>query len=379
MASIYLHIPFCERKCIYCDFYSVTDHQVIDDFIVAMCDEIDMCVDYGGREQYETIYFGGGTPSLLRPEQIGKILNRLRRTFSIKPDAEITLEVNPGTVDRGKLTALQQLGVNRLSIGVQSFFDDELQLLTRIHSAAQGIQTIALAKEIGFKNISIDLIYALPKQTVLRWEETLRRAIAFEPEHISAYSLIIEGGTPLESKIKLKEMKPTPLELEAEMYTLAMEILNDTGYEHYEVSNYAEAGYCSKHNCNYWNHSNYIGIGPSAHSFWSIKRWWNVSDLRTYINQIMLKHLPIAGSELLTPEQLLDEAVMLGLRTGKLNLQQVREEHGIDFLESSHSLIEQLISNKLVILNEQILTLTNKGFLICDEISERILASIAVR
>jgi oxygen-independent coproporphyrinogen-3 oxidase len=374
LSSVYIHIPFCERKCVYCDFYSVENHQVIDDFIRALHQEIKLYSNYGRMERVETIYFGGGTPSLFSPKQIEEILIHIGKVFSINSNPEITLEVNPGTVDREKLKDYNTIGVNRLSIGIQSFNDNDLRFLTRIHSSEQAIQSIIFAKGCGFNNISIDLIYNLPDQTLSDWKKTLKKTIQFEPEHISAYGLIVEENTPLTSLVLAKQIVPSSVEQDAAMYEHTMDMLQEAGYEHYEISNYAKSGYHSKHNMNYWNHSNYLGFGPSAHSFWSGRRWWNIRNLNRYCDHLSNDKLPVDGEEILTEGQLFNESIMLGLRTGKVDLTDIKTKYRIDIPTDSSSFIEQLVLDKHAFWDGRIFQLTSKGFLVCDEISQKLLA-----
>jgi len=373
MSGLYIHIPFCEHKCIYCDFYSIESLDAKNDFLRALRSEIDLYVSSFQNEHFKTIFFGGGTPSLLAPKEIASILQHLAGTFTVEPDAEITLETNPGTVDRKKLDEFRKTGVNRISFGVQSFFDDDLKFLTRIHSADQARQAVRFAREAGFDNINIDLIFALPNQTISRWEQNLRSALELEPQHISAYSLIVERGTPLYRMVDAKIVSPQPVETEAAMYEMTMKYLHDAGFEHYEVSNYAQPGFRSRHNCTYWDHSHYVGFGPSAHSFVSAKRWWNVSNIRTYCDNLEQNRSPVSGSELLTSSELYDEAIMLGLRSDGIDLRRLHADHGVDLLSGQKSLIDQLQAEQLVSLEKNILRLTDKGFLLCDEISERLL------
>ncbi|MBI1806543.1 MAG: radical SAM family heme chaperone HemW [Ignavibacteria bacterium] len=377
MASIYLHIPFCEHKCIYCDFYSIESLDPMNAFLESLHNEIEMYASYGAEEQFETIFFGGGTPSLLEPATLEEILVHLRETFSIEPDAEITVETNPGTVDYKKLAGYRRAGVNRLSFGVQSFYDDDLKFLTRIHSANEARQAIHTAKDVGFTNINLDLISALPNQTVERWRRNLDEAIVLEPQHISAYNLIVEKGTPLARMVSARQVSPLPVETEAEMYEWTMQYLHDEGYEHYEVSNYAKPGFRSRHNSNYWNHSNYLGFGPSAHSFWLNRRWWNTRSVESYCHKIAAGQLPLAGEERLTGDQLVDEAVMLGLRSNGVDLALLKSKHQIDLLSSVRPTIENLLHENLVVLDKQVLRLTSKGFLLCDAISESLLSRVA--
>lgn len=382
MAGLYLHIPFCEHKCIYCDFYSIENLRGIDAFLDALGREIGMYAEYATGESFGTIYFGGGTPSLLSPSQLGRILSQLHSNYSIASDAEITVETNPGTVDAQKLREYRALGFNRLSVGIQSFHEDELSFLTRIHSAREAKECVRAAHHVGFDNVSLDLIFALPNQTIERWQSNLYQAVELEPQHISAYSLIVERGTPLARMVAAKQVSPVPVEKDALMYERTMEFFATEGHEHYEVSNYARPGYRSRHNSNYWNHTNYLGFGPSAHSFWTSmetresRRWWNIANLSTYIEKLSRGVTPVAGDEILTGQQLLEEAIMLGLRSDGIDFQHLREQFGVDFLESLHSLLDQLFERELAVVKGGKLRLTDRGFLICDEVCERILAHL---
>ncbi len=374
MASLYLHIPFCEKKCLYCDFYSIEHLSSMEDFLAALHREIDLYADYAGRETFETVFFGGGTPSLLSPLQLEDILSHLHKTFSIQQGAEITVETNPGTVSEEKLEAYRALGVNRLSIGVQSFHEDELTFLTRIHTSSQAVQCIELARHAGFDNVSIDLIYALPGQTLARWEETLRKAIALQPNHISAYGLIVEDGTPLARMVRARLVSPKPPEEEAEFYEFTMGFLEAHGFEQYEVSNYARPGFRSRHNYNYWRHSNYLGFGPSAHSFWrqeraTARRWWNLPNFSHYCTALNTGRLPVHQEESLGAPQLLEEEIFLGLRSDGVRLQTL-EQHAT----CSRSFIASLLDEGAAMVENNLLRLTRKGYLVCDEIAARLMS-----
>lgn len=381
MASLYLHIPFCEHKCIYCDFYSIENLSGLELFLSALEREIKMYKPYANEESFETIFFGGGTPSLLTPPQLEKVLSLLYATFRVAGDAEITVETNPGTIDAQKLADYRSLGVNRLSIGIQSFHDDELRFLTRIHSADQAKECVRIAQRVGFTNVSIDLIFALPKQTLERWQSNVRQALKLGTQHISAYSLIVEQGTPLARMVASKQVAPLPVEEDAEFYEWTMEALESAGYEHYEVSNYAKPGFRSRHNSNYWHHSNYLGFGPSAHSSWNVqhlrRRWWNIANLRTYVEKVNSRNVPVAGEEVLSEEQVLEEAVMLGLRSDGINLERIRQSHGLNLLEESPTLVYELLERGLAIVVEGTLRLTHRGYLVCDAIAERLLSELS--
>ena len=378
MAGLYLHIPFCEHKCIYCDFYSIENLRGMDAFLDALDREFGMVGKHASCERFGTIYFGGGTPSLLSPVQLERILSRLYSTFSVEPGAEVTLETNPGTVDGKKLKDYRSLGINRLSVGIQSFRQAELDFMTRIHSADQAKDCVRAAHRAGFDNVSVDLFFALPGQTMEGWQSNLRQAVDLQPRHISAYSLIVERGTPLARMVAAKQVSPLPLEQDAAMYEWTMEFLAARGYDHYEVSNYAEPGYRSRHNSGYWRHANYLGFGPSAHSFWNSgeggrRRWWNIANLGTYVEKVSRGIEPVAGDESLTDQQLFEEAIMLGLRSDGVDIDLLRGQYGFGLSESVRSFVGGLIQENLAVLEGHRFRLTDRGYLVCDEICERIL------
>jgi len=380
MAGIYLHIPFCEHKCIYCDFYSLENTRHIDTFLSALTREIGM---YGARgdETIETVFLGGGTPSLLTAAQLELLLSTLNKYFSISSDAEVTLETNPGTVDAQRLSDFRSVGINRLSVGIQSFHDDDLRFLTRIHSSDQAVDCVRSARKAGFQNISVDLIFALPGQTVERWASNVQSALQLETQHISAYSLIVEPGTPLARMVASRQVSPLPNESDAELYEMTMDMLGTAGFEHYEVSNYAMPGFRSRHNANYWNHTNYIGFGPSAHSYWNqtpvrAERWWNVRNLKAYLEKLSGGDSPIMGREQLGSAELLEEAVMLGLRCDGIDLRRFKERFGCDLGDDAGDLIAEYRSKGLVLPERGVLRLTDRGYLLCDAVVESVLAQL---
>jgi oxygen-independent coproporphyrinogen-3 oxidase len=376
MPGLYLHIPFCEKKCLYCDFYSIESSSMMENYLSSLNREIDLSASFGGDGVvFETIYFGGGTPSLLPPATVGHILDRLHRNFHISSTAEVTLEANPGTVDFQKLRKLRQIGINRLSVGIQSFHDGELKFLTRIHTSEEGKQCIRMAQKAGFDNVSLDLICGLPGQRLSTWGENLAVAVAFLPQHISAYSLIVEEGTPLACMVERDEVRPVGEETESEMYLFTMEYLAAQGYEHYEVSNYAKPDYCSRHNSLYWNHDSYLGFGPSAHSFWLSAplprpmRWWNVASVGGYCEVLSRNQRPIGGKECLEREDLLIEEIFLGLRSGGINVHQLQKEYGIDLFQRYPQKLTRFLQENLLTFDRKMIRLTDKGFLFCDGIA----------
>lgn len=376
MAGLYIHIPFCEHKCLYCDFYSIVpavsqseSEELKNRYLASLKDEIKLAVtDLEPGAEFDTVFFGGGTPSLLHPSEINLMLNVLTSTFTISNSAEITLEVNPGTVDRQKLKEFRSEGINRLSVGVQSFHEEELRFLTRIHTVDEAIDCVEKAFSVGFKDISMDLIFSIPGQTIERWKQNLEQAIQLNPTHLSCYSLTVEPGTPLARMVQARQIHPLPDDVDAELYALTIELLRSKGYEQYEVSNFARPGYKCRHNVNYWNHTNYLGFGPSAHSYWNGKRWWNSSDLGAYLHALEEQRLPIEGSEVLTPQQMMEEEMFLGLRAEGLNVAGFKKKHGRDLANECRTTLETLERNALIRLDGENLRLTPKGYSVCDEI-----------
>ena len=384
MASLYLHIPFCEHKCIYCDFYSVVpveseigDRSMEKRFLSALKTEIELrAEDQRFHEPYETIFFGGGTPSLLHPSEIEKILNLLASQFVIQTNAEITLETNPGTVDKEKLRAFRSAGINRISMGIQSFHDEDLKFLTRIHTASEAKRCVRDCTAVGFENVSFDLIFSLPQQTLAKWKSNLEQAVELQPEHISCYSLIIEPETPLFRMVQSNQVMPIDSERDADLYEFTIDFLTSHGYEQYEVSNFAKLAASGKpnfkcrHNLNYWNHSHYLGFGPSAHSFWKNERWWNISDLTPYIKQLDERTLPLAGGEHLTETQFMEEAIFLGLRSEGIDLEQFHRRFSRNLSTENASIISELIQQGSARMENGRFRLTAKGYVLCDEICQ---------
>ena len=379
MASLYLHIPYCEHKCIYCDFYSIENMGSIDQFLAAIENEIILRSEtLPDDETIETIFFGGGTPSLLSAKQLEKIFNQLHKRYKIDADAEVTCESNPGTVELNKLNEFRSVGFNRISFGIQSFHDDDLKFLTRIHSALEAEIAVERAYKAGFDNVSCDLIFALPNQTPERWKENLRRAIALQPKHISAYALIVEEQTPLATMVKNKLVSPLSDEEDAELYMITIDTLNTNGYQQYEVSNFAQPGYVSRHNFNYWNHNNYIGFGPSAHSFCkdsstSGKRWWNVRSIQSYCDMLEKDQFPIVGSESIDHHKFLTEEIFLGLRSTGIDLKKLYLLYGEDIFSVKMQLLNEMEQEGLITRQNNIISLTSRGYAVCDEATVKLI------
>jgi oxygen-independent coproporphyrinogen-3 oxidase len=369
--GIYLHIPFCQSKCGYCDFYSIVDDSLINPFLNGLLEEIDRTSSrLGTRKTFDTIYFGGGTPSLLSIKAVSKILNALSTCFHLDENCEITLEANPGTIYLSKLKELSAIGINRLSIGVQSFIDEELRSLQRIHSAKQAVDAIETTRNAGINNINVDLIFTIPNQSLKKWYYSLNQALIFHPEHISVYNLTYEPETIFYKKFKNGQINPANQDEEIEYFNTTHMHLKKSGYLHYEVSNYAKSeSFVSRHNYKYWDHTPYLGFGPSAHSFWENKRWANVRSLTEYMVCLRNHNLPQVDEELLDVDQLIFENIFLALRTYRgLRLAEFETRFGFNFINHYLSPIQKLIDKKLAIIQNDHFKLTEKGMLICDEI-----------
>ncbi len=381
-AALYIHFPFCTNKCIYCDFYSITDQSWQKRFLSALAAEIELAKTTPPFEGFvfSTIFFGGGTPSLMSAEEISFILSLLKSRLLFADDIEVTCEVNPGTLTRNKSKAFRAAGINRLSIGVQSFQDDELRALTRIHNAHTAHQSVQYARQAGFDNISIDLIFGIQGQTLASWRQTLAAAVQLRPQHISMYGLTVEPDTPLHRLIGKGKMQKCDEELEREMYLLGKETLEAAGYEHYEISNFALPGYRCRHNEKYWDASPYLSLGPSAHSFDGVHRWQNVRDVKAYCEKLESGQPAIAAKENLTRQQRELELILLGLRRREgLSLTTWQDIAGNDFLQISKTVINDLggyderarpfaPSDKLLGLTRDTLFLTREGLLLYDSI-----------
>jgi len=372
--ALYIHIPFCDHKCIYCDFYSIITSDNVDNFLKALKTEIDYYAKIYSPERIITsLFFGGGTPSLMSAEYIDEIIRYSKQNFEFDENAEITLETNPGTVNKEKLSAFRNYGINRISIGVQSFDDDDLKFLTRIHDKQTAISTVYNAVDAGFENISIDLIFNLPGQTKEKWKENLKQAVSLPIKHISAYSLILERGTILNKLVLDGKVKIQDEDYDAELYELTIEFLNDRGFFQYEVSNFAKPGYECIHNKAYWHHQDYIGLGPSAHSFIQNKRWWNYSSLKKYISEVELKQNAMINFEILDKNQLQDEYIMLALRSDGIKLNEYINKFGSEWLDKHSKNFEMMKEENLIEIKHNTIKLTPKGYAICDEILSKIL------
>jgi len=365
--SIYIHIPFCRHKCIYCDFYSIITDEIINEYISALCKEIEY---YSVQNNYEveTIYFGGGTPSLLSANQIENILNHIRKNFYVQPNAETTIETNPGTVDLQKLIDFRQIEINRISIGVQTFDENELKFLTRIHDKNSAVETVLNAEKAGFANINLDLIFNLPGQTKNIWKQNLEKAIELPITHISTYSLILERGTILNKMVLDGKVVLQDDDYDADLYEYTIDFLTKKGFIQYEVSNFCKSGFECLHNLNYWQHKNYLGFGTSSHSFLDNKRWWNYSSLKMYIENIKRKKTAVRSFEILNINELEQEYIMLAMRSKGINIKEFINKFGEDFFIRNKNHLDEIVSKGYLIQTDEFFRLTQKGFLVCDEI-----------
>ncbi|MGA7722264.1 MAG: radical SAM family heme chaperone HemW [Ignavibacteriaceae bacterium] len=373
-SAIYIHIPFCDHKCIYCDFYSIITSENIERFLSSIKKEIkSYSKTYSKDKIYKSIYFGGGTPSLMEPGYLLEIILNIKDNYNISEDAEITMETNPGTVDKEKLNLFRKAGINRISIGIQSFDNDDLNFLTRIHDKDTAIQTVLIADEIGFENISIDLIFNLPGQTIEKWKMNLQKAVELPLKHISAYSLILEKGTILNKMVLDGKAAIQDEDYDAELYELTIEFLEAHGFIQYEVSNFTKPGYECRHNNAYWRYRDYLSFGPSSHSFMNGRRWWNFSSLKHYISEIEKNGTAVANFEDISRETALNEYVMLALRSKGLDLKQFQQKFGYSWISKNKVFFANLLEHKLISEENRFISLTPRGYSLCDEILRKLL------
>ena len=358
MAGIYIHIPFCLSKCAYCGFYSVPSVKRKAEVLESLKQEMVEREDYLHGEPVGTIYFGGGTPSLLKVEEIGVLLQLIKEHFEIESDPEITLEANPDTLSLEYLGGLRALGVNRLSIGIQSFFDNDLKYLSRRHNSEHAMQCLQWAKEAGFSNLNIDLIYGLPTSNADQWNRNLDKFFELDIPHLSAYALTLEPNSILTKLIEQGKTLPVNEEDAVRDYEILCRRASEQGYLHYEISNFCRPGYTSKHNTSYWFGTPYLGLGPSAHSYDGKSRQWN-------------SELGIRNAELLSPEQQYDEYIMLRLRTmWGVDLKYIKREMGERFAEHCERQARPLIEQGRLSQTREFLYLNDEQMLFADGIAE---------
>lgn len=369
--SIYIHVPFCEKKCTYCDFYSIENTEHIDAFVGDVIAEIALRLQNITQPvQPSTIFFGGGTPTLLTANHIERILHALPTPLA---NAEITMEANPGTISPEKLSEYRSLGVNRLSIGVQSFNPSELEFLTRIHSREQAIDAVHHARKAGFDNVNIDVMFALPSQTAASLSATLQQVLALGTEHVSAYSLIYEHGTPLFRQMKRGLVIPTPEDVDAELYELVISTLTSAGYRQYEVSNFARPDKECRHNLAYWHARDHLSVGPSAHGLLNGERYWNHRSLSSWQRLVRMGTLPQANTETLDERETMNEFVFLTLRSDGIPVDQVHRRFGFDVRTALGARLADWIQDDLIADSNGVLRLTSHGYAVCDELTVHVL------
>ncbi len=369
MAGIYLHVPFCRQKCHYCNFYSLASVKNRESFLEALHREIEIQNEYLNNQKVNTIYFGGGTPSLLRPDEISGLIRRLKRNFTIDTNVEITLEANPDDLTDTWLGGLSETEVNRLSIGIQSFFDDDLVYLNRVHSANQAKKVVHAARKAGFDNITIDLIYGIPGLDEDKWKQNLEQFFQLDLPHLSAYSLTVESHTALAHHIAKGKLPPVDEGQAIRHFEILMDQMEKNGFVHYEISNFAKPGFYSKHNSLYWLGGHYLGLGPSAHSFNGVSRQWNVSNLKQY-SDLRFTAKTEMEREVLSVEQRYNEIVMTSLRTvWGCDLSHIRNVFGDSFAEYCLNEAQKHLMAGRLQLSDQRLFLTAKGKFFADGIA----------
>ncbi|MCX6184069.1 MAG: radical SAM family heme chaperone HemW [Flavobacterium sp.] len=368
MAGIYIHIPFCKQACHYCDFHFSTSVQNKTQLLEALVQEIQLRQKDWQDEPIETIYFGGGTPSVLTVEELHFLLDAVYANFQVIAAPEITLEANPDDLSPEYLLALSQTKINRLSIGIQSFFDADLQLMNRAHNAEQAKQSLALATQY-FDNITLDLIYGMPNMTNDQWLQNIETALSYGIPHISCYALTVEPKTALQSYIQKGQMPPLDEALAAEHFKLLVKLLEANGFVHYEFSNFGKPNYFSQNNSSYWLGKKYLGIGPSAHSFDGQSRSWNVSNNAKYIKAIQSQELH-PETEILSLTDRYNEYIMTGLRTiWGVSLDKVEKEYGVNYINYLNKQIQSHVQNGLLKIEDGILTTTAQGKFLGDGIA----------
>lgn len=383
--SLYLHIPFCRHRCSYCDFNTYTTlGELKEIYAAALCDEIcqvgELAQREGRKRPFHTVFFGGGTPSLMSPPALGRILQTVQTSFGLVPGAEITLEANPGTVDPAYLTAIRDAGMNRLSFGAQSAVAAELALLEREHDFATIVEAVAMAQAAGFDNFSLDLIYGVPGQTLASWEESLRAALALAPPHLSLYCLTIEPGTPMQRWLRNGRISPPDPDLAADQYDLAAQRLADQGFMHYEISNWALPGHACRHNLTYWRSQPYLGMGAGAHGYAAGYRYHIVKQPRVYIRRMQQsEHGPyplsaaVAGSHRVDRAEAMSDTVITQLRLLQegLDLAAFQAQFGQTLDEAYNGTVSQLVEWGMLNAADGRLRLTKKGRFLSNQVFYR--------
>jgi oxygen-independent coproporphyrinogen III oxidase len=369
MAGIYLHIPFCKQACHYCDFHFSVNTSLKAELVKALIRELELQVDYLEREPVETIYFGGGTPSLLAASELEALLYTINKHYPVATNAEITLEANPDDLSQEKLMELSAAGVNRLSIGIQSFDNSILKFLNRAHTADEATQCIEYAHRAGITNLSIDIMFGLPGQQEAGLRSDLAKAIGLNPWHISVYSLTVEDKTVFGKWAAQGKLKIESETSAANQFEVAMDTLQENGFVQYEISNYAKPGFESRHNRSYWQRKKYLGIGPSAHSYTGETRQFNVTNNHRYVQALMSGQIPFER-EVLTRENKINEYIFTSLRTiTGCSLQVLKQDFHYDLASQAGQSLARMITNNLIIMRDESLQLTRAGKLVADQLA----------
>lgn len=372
MSSMYIHIPFCKQKCHYCNFFTTVSLKNKDRIVDSICKELRLKRNFLSSNKLTTLYFGGGTPSLLSNKDFDLIFAAIHKYYTIDDDTEITVEANPEDLNKDKLLHFKQLGINRLSIGTQSFNDEILHQLNRNHSSKEAINSIVLAKELGFNNLNIDLIYGVPGLTENCWEDTLNTFLSLDISHLSAYSLTLEPKTTLDFLIRNKRYPPLREKDSLVHWKYLLNFIKNNNYEQYEISNFCKNSFYSRHNTNYWKQKEYLGIGPAAHSFNLVSRQWNIAQIEKYIQDID-NNINFNGSELLTKNDAYNEFVMLGLRTKwGFSLKEVKKRFGDNGYNYCLTIISTDSFKKYLLDNTDKVILNEEGLKIADKLASEL-------
>jgi oxygen-independent coproporphyrinogen-3 oxidase len=377
--SLYLHIPFCRTKCTYCAFNTYVNlDALIEPFATALIREIEIVGASNPNLPFGTIYLGGGTPSLLTPAQLSNILDTVAGQFNLLPDAEISLESNPNDLDLAYLKALRVLGINRLSIGMQSAHSNELKLFARRHDNDMLVNAVSAARQAGFDNLNLDLMYGFPHQTLSSWEASLQQVLALQPEHLSLYALGLEEGTPLASWVAVGQLPSPDDDLAADMYELASEVLAENGYEQYEISNWSKPGFSSRHNLQYWRNLPYVGLGPGAHGYAGGVRYGTILSPQSYIRLLQdvdrpyeFPHTPVTDNAVVVDRAgEIAETLMMGLRLTKEGIRRTtfQERFAIDVLDLHRTTIDKYVAYGLLYFDSEVVRLTQQGRLLSNAI-----------
>jgi oxygen-independent coproporphyrinogen-3 oxidase len=368
MAGIYIHIPFCRKRCHYCDFFKSTDLSQKARLLEGLKKELESRSLELASEEINTIYLGGGTPSVLLVDELKSLLDTIFLNYRVSPEAEITLEANPDDLSQAILSFLREIGFNRLSMGIQSFSEQDLKLMNRRHGVMQAIQSVKWAKTAGFRNISIDLIYGLPNQTLEEWERNVQVAVQLDVQHISAYNLTYHEGTVFYDQLKKGILKELPDELSLQQFEILIRDLKGAGFEHYEISNFCKPGFYSKHNSSYWKSQKYLGIGPSAHSFDLVSRRWNVSSIGAYLDGIE-NNKSYSESEILTEQDRYNDYIITGLRTvWGVSEELIKSEFSAQYLDHFQKMSEKHLQSGKIIRTPEKVCLSPEGLFISDQI-----------